>query len=59
MKLIIEFKDGHTEVVEDAMPNFSPDHELGPVLTGMDNDCGLITDDVPLNVVKRVVWEND
>lgn len=56
MKTIIEFKDGHSEVVDDGMPSCCADtNTVGCI----DSESMCLTDDVPLDVVKRIVFEND
>lgn len=57
MKTIIEFKDGHAETVEDAAPTVYFDSENS--VSFIDTDCGVVGDDVPLEMVKRIIFEND
>lgn len=56
MRTIIHFKDGHAEIVDDAMPSFSADtNSVGCIDSG--STC--LTDDVPLNLIAQVTFEND
>lgn len=58
MKTVIEFKDGHSETVEDAAPSFGDgDNEM--TVYCIDADMGILTDDVPLSLIARVIFEND
>lgn len=63
MKTIIEFKDGHSEVKDDLCPSFDLTEfsdETGadiPTVCCIDVEGNVMTDDVPLNLIKRVVFE--
>lgn len=58
MNTTIEFKDGHTEIVDDGMPSFG-DGDDDITVYCVDTDMGILTDDVPLSLISRVVFEND
>lgn len=58
MKLTLHFKDGHAETVEDAMPTFTEGEDGESMLvSGMNKNCECVTDDVPMELLTRVVWE--
>lgn len=57
MKTTFEFKDGHDEVIEDGMPVCSVDADV--VVGCIDTDSVCLTDDVPLNLISKIVFEND
>lgn len=58
MKTIIQFKDGRSQTVEDAAPSFGDgDGEMSVYC--IDADMGILTDEVPLSLIARVVFEND
>lgn len=54
MKTTIEFKDGHVESYEDVMPNCY-EGEVSLIYT----DCSGLGDEVPIETVQRIVFEND
>lgn len=56
MKTIIEFKDGHTETVEDAAPSADPETGL---MGFVEADNGVSCDDVPIALIKRVIFETE
>lgn len=57
MKTTIEFKDGHVEVVEDGMPVCMAGEEQS--VGCIDSESVCLTDDVPLNYISRIIFEND
>lgn len=57
MRTLIEFKDGHTEEVEDGMPVCSVDSDT--VVGCIDAESVCLTDDVPLHLIARIIFEND
>jgi hypothetical protein len=59
MKMTLEFIDGHNEVVEDVYPSFMPAEESGDTATvcGIDEASSNVTDDIPLSLIKRIIWE--
>lgn len=62
MKTIIEFLDGRVTSVSDGCPCFDlqpadDSDQIGPCVFCMDEDNGVVSDEIPLNLVKRVVFE--
>lgn len=62
MKTILEFLDGYVETVEDHYPVFNltaadDEDQIGPMVSCADADSTITGDDVPLNLLKRVVFE--
>ncbi len=62
MKTIVEFLDGHIEQKEDCCPSFDllpadDADQLGPSVCLLNAASENISDNVPLNFVRRVVFE--
>lgn len=56
MKTTIVFKDNHEEIIDDSMPTFSPD---SGTMTIMDRDNDILGNDVPLNLITKVIYESE
>lgn len=54
MRTTVYFKDGHSETYDDVAPNV-----YEGTLSLLDSECGVIGDDVPLNLIQRIVFDND
>lgn len=54
MKSMIEFVDGTKRELEEAAPVIDLEDKT---LSFMDIDCVVVTDDIDLKIVKRVIFE--
>lgn len=52
MRTIVEFKDGHTETIEDVGPNV-----YEGMVSLVDAEDGVVGDDVPVELISRVIFE--
>lgn len=57
MRTILEFKTGHGEVLEGTFPDFTLEDD--PTICCVDKDGHVVTDEIPLEIIKRVIWEAD
>jgi hypothetical protein len=58
MKTTVEYHDGSTQEFPDAAPNLEIESEpAANTLTMIDAQCTVVSDDIPLIVVKRVIFE--
>lgn len=55
MKTIIEQKDGNSEQYDDAFPSFDVEDQT---MTLIDSKSNVLGDDVPLALIRRVIFEN-
>jgi hypothetical protein len=58
MKTTIEYLAGHVDVLPDVMPTITDNGEPGSFVLYLNNkDMEITSDDIPLDIVKRVIFE--
>lgn len=56
MRTVIHFRDGHAEVIDESFPSIDTEYS---VMSCVNSDSEVLTDDVPLSVIALITWEND